>query len=310
MKIHNLEYLIDIAHTQSINYSAERFYISQQSMSRAIQSMETELGCKLLDRTYTGVSLTEAGKVVVEKGQLIVNLMQAIQDELVEIAESRREELTGELVIKGNFQAMSSIIPSVLSRFARHYPNVSLNIDGIGAYQVTRAVYQKEADIGLVGIAPKTVGGQADYQAMLQELAVKKLYEDDILICLSKSLSLAQRDYLEPKDLLRVPQINYGYQPPVNELLFARTGMPKQLLATTSIDLFKKTIRQGLGFGLSNGLDARLNYSKLERQDIAFLPLHHEDNRLVYLLLMRAEKASDPLLKAFAASVESFIASL
>ena len=63
---------------------------------------------------------------------------------------------------------------------------------------MTRAVYQKEADIGLVGIAPKTISEPADYQAMLQELAVKKLYEDNILICLSKSLSLAQRDYLEP----------------------------------------------------------------------------------------------------------------
>lgn len=310
MKIHNLEYLIDIAHTQSINYSAERFFISQQSMSRAIQSMEAELGCKLLNRTYTGVSLTEAGKVVVEKGQLIVNLMQAIREDLTEIEESGREKLAGELIIKGNFQAMSSIIPSVLSRFARHYPNVSLNIDGIGAYQVTQAVYQGEADIGILGIAPKTIREPADYQMMLEQLNVKKLYEDDILICLSKSLSLSQRDYLEPKDLLRVPQINYGHQPPVNELLFAHTGMPKQLLATTSIDLFKKTIRQGLGFGLSNGLDARLNYSKLERQDIAFLPLHHEDNRIAYLLLIRSAKAEDPLCQAFAASVESFISSL
>ncbi len=310
MKIHYLEYLIDIAHTQSINFSAERFFISQQSMSRAIKSMESELGCKLLNRTYTGVSLTEAGKVVVEKGQLMVNLMQAIRDDLMEIEESKREELTGELVIKGNFQAMSSIIPSALARFARRYPKVSLNIDGIGAYQVTQAVYQGQADLGVVGIAPKTVRDIADYQMMLEALDVQKLYEDDILICLSKSLSLAQRDYLEPKDLLRVPQISYGFQPPVNEILFARTGQPKQLLATTSIDLYKKTIRQGLGFGLSNGLDARLNYSKLERQDVAFLPLHHEDNHIIYLLLQRAEKKADPLCQAFAASVEDFISSL
>ena len=123
-------------------------------------------------------------------------------------------------------------------------------------------------------------------------------------------MTLSQRDYLEPKDLLRVPQINYGHQPPVNELLFAQTGLPKQLLATTSIDLFKKTIRQGLGFGLSNGLDARLNYSKLERQDMAFVPLHHEDNRLIYLLLERPERTQNRLHQAFAASVEGFISHL
>ena len=111
MKIHYLQYLVDIASTGSINFSAERFFITQQSMSRAIKSMEEELGVKLLERTYTGVSLTEAGKVVVEKGQLIVNLMQAITEELAEIEEAPREKLCGRLTVRSNFQAMSSIIP-------------------------------------------------------------------------------------------------------------------------------------------------------------------------------------------------------
>ena len=50
MKIHYLEYLIDIAHTQSINFSAERFFIYKKSMSRPIKSMETEQGCKQQNR--------------------------------------------------------------------------------------------------------------------------------------------------------------------------------------------------------------------------------------------------------------------
>ena len=59
-----LLYLIDIAKTNSINATAKRMFSSQQAVSESIKHLENELNCTILNRSKTGVSLTDDGKYV------------------------------------------------------------------------------------------------------------------------------------------------------------------------------------------------------------------------------------------------------
>ena len=64
MRTEQLIYLIDIAKTGSINNTAQRLFTSQQSISESIKKLENELGCTILNRSKTGVTLTEDGLYV------------------------------------------------------------------------------------------------------------------------------------------------------------------------------------------------------------------------------------------------------
>ena len=62
MKIEQIVYFLDIAQTQSISRTAERYFISQQAVSDAMKRLEQEFSCQLLRRKKNGVALTEEAK--------------------------------------------------------------------------------------------------------------------------------------------------------------------------------------------------------------------------------------------------------
>ena len=60
-----LYYLTRVAHYQSLSIAAQELHVSQPALSQGIKTLEKQLGAKLLERTYKGVTLTKEGKEVV-----------------------------------------------------------------------------------------------------------------------------------------------------------------------------------------------------------------------------------------------------
>ena len=61
MTLTQLRYVIAIAETKSINKAAEQLYVSQPSLTSAVQELEKELGIILFNRSGRGVTLTNDG---------------------------------------------------------------------------------------------------------------------------------------------------------------------------------------------------------------------------------------------------------
>ena len=61
MTLQQLNYIITISETGSINKAAERLYVSQPSLTSAIKELERELGIVVFNRTGKGVTLTAEG---------------------------------------------------------------------------------------------------------------------------------------------------------------------------------------------------------------------------------------------------------
>lgn len=61
MTLNQLNYIITIAESGSINKAAEQLYISQPSLTGAVQDLERELGITLFHRSGRGVTLTGDG---------------------------------------------------------------------------------------------------------------------------------------------------------------------------------------------------------------------------------------------------------
>ena len=61
MEFKHIEYFIKASRFKSMSQAAEAMYISQQALSKCMQNLEAELGCKLFCRTSKGSSLTDEG---------------------------------------------------------------------------------------------------------------------------------------------------------------------------------------------------------------------------------------------------------
>lgn len=72
MNIKHLEHLLALADTGSFSRAAEKLFITQSALSRSIQSLEDDLGGKVLDRIGKRNELTPLGRDVVSRARHIV----------------------------------------------------------------------------------------------------------------------------------------------------------------------------------------------------------------------------------------------
>ena len=80
MTLTQLNYIITIAETKSINKAAEKLYVSQPSLTSAVQELEKELGLTLFYRSGRGVTLTNDGAEFLLYARQLYSQYEGIMD--------------------------------------------------------------------------------------------------------------------------------------------------------------------------------------------------------------------------------------
>jgi len=78
MTIQQLQYVSEIAKTGSVSKAAKNLYLSQPNISNAVKKLEAELGITIFERTPAGMSLTLAGRKLVQKAASIIKDIEEI----------------------------------------------------------------------------------------------------------------------------------------------------------------------------------------------------------------------------------------
>ncbi|MFD9733312.1 LysR family transcriptional regulator [Umezawaea sp. NPDC059074] len=123
--VRQLECFIAVAEELHIGRAAARLRMTQPPLTRRIARLEREVGARLFLRTATGVELTEAGSVLLERAHRIVQLT----DHAVERTRLADAGHQGSLVV-GYFGALIfGLIPRVLRSFHDRHPEVELVLE-------------------------------------------------------------------------------------------------------------------------------------------------------------------------------------
>src|SRR5689334_12576631 len=64
MELRQLEYFVAVAEEANFTRASERVHIAQSGVSAQVRRLERELGAELLDRTPSGVRVTDVGAAV------------------------------------------------------------------------------------------------------------------------------------------------------------------------------------------------------------------------------------------------------
>ena len=91
MTLQQLHYAIVIAETKSINKAAEILYISQPSLTSAIQELENSLGIVIFNRSRRGVTLTNDGKEFILYAKQVYGLYEQLEMKYSKDAERKEK---------------------------------------------------------------------------------------------------------------------------------------------------------------------------------------------------------------------------
>lgn len=124
---HRLRVLVEVAHAGSITAAAERLSFTPPALSQQLTKLEREVGVLLVERGRTGVSLTEAGTVLLEHGERVLGELRD--------AEAAVRALAGEPPAQLSLGAFASagkvLLPHTLALFGHEHPHVRLSLSDI-----------------------------------------------------------------------------------------------------------------------------------------------------------------------------------
>lgn len=158
MDIRNLELFLHLSQSLHFGRTADAMAVSPSTLSRAIQRLEQELGCELLDRDNRSVTLTPAGQQLQQFAQGWLSDWQTMREQL----RHSESPLQGRLRLFCSVTASYFLLPDILARFRTRYPQLELRLEtGDPALAIDKVLHD-ESDLA-IGARPDALPAKLDF---------------------------------------------------------------------------------------------------------------------------------------------------
>lgn len=197
MNLRRLRYFSVLAECLHFGKAAEMLSITQPPLSRQIKELEDELGVALFNRNKRNVALTPQGRYLYIEIQKILGQMQRLQRSVQKFD----DRISGPISIGYVGAAMHCILPDLLSRLCRAYPEVNTVLEEISPERQVKAIRDGELDVGFVR-APLE----------LNDVQVKTVYEEKFALVLPKHSEFDGDVRKKLRELADEPFISFAHR--------------------------------------------------------------------------------------------------
>ena len=142
---YSVRLFVSAARAGSIVRAAELEHIAPSALSRRLADLEHAFDTPLLVRSPRGITLTDAGRLVLARGERIDEELQA----LVREVQIESGEVRGTVRLYANMSAVIGFLPERLQRFMTTHPGVTVSLHEEDTRDVLRACLDDRADVGV-----------------------------------------------------------------------------------------------------------------------------------------------------------------
>ncbi|SDD43457.1 LysR family transcriptional regulator [Pedobacter soli] len=148
IELRHFKYFQVLAEELKFRKAADRLFISQPGLSRQIKQMEEIFNAQLFDRTKKKVTLTEAGIYLKTEVDFLFSHIENIKKQLNDINEGKQ----GELRIGFLGSAAQKIVPELIFRLNKDFPEIRTNLDEMTNKLQIELLEKDMLDVGFVRI--------------------------------------------------------------------------------------------------------------------------------------------------------------
>jgi DNA-binding transcriptional LysR family regulator len=276
MDIRHLEYFSEVAKHLSFTKAASTLHVSQPSISKAIKSLEEELGVPLFYRSSKQLELTDAGKAVLVNTKNVLEAFYNLTSELSDIMELKKGEIRiGIPPIVG-----ASFFSKLISQFKESYPSVEITLTEVGTKIIKQGVEDGSLDIGLICNLP----------IPNDSFELVQLLKDPLMVIVHRDNPLAAKRILHFSDLEEEPFILYRKDFSLHDRIIdecAKNGFhPNVVCESSQKDFMIELVEAKLGVAL---LPSKI-CSVLASQEIRALPLQNSEIDLELGMIWKKNK--------------------
>jgi DNA-binding transcriptional LysR family regulator len=293
MDLFQLETFLAVAEERSFSRAATRLHRTQPAVSQAIAKLEAELGEVLLERSSRDGTLTDAGEVLREYAQKLLNLRSEATGALNELRELHR----GRLNLAANEYTCLYLLP-LLDEFRRRNPRIKVTVQRALASRISDDVLIHSVEIGVLSFRPDD-----------EQIRSVVVYRDELDFVVNPKSPLAKLEEVSIRQLGAQNFIAHNISSPQRQKVidtFRRHKTPLRMgVELPSLEAIKRFVEMGNGVALVPGLTVRTELASgaLVRVRVKELQLERK-LRLVY----RRQASLSHVAVAFLKIVEEYAA--
>jgi DNA-binding transcriptional LysR family regulator len=275
MDIQLLETFLVVCEERNLSRAAARLFRTQPAITRQIQTLEEQLGVRLLERNSRGVRPTAQGEELRERCARILSDLHGLKE-----IGSEAEGPGGELVIACSDTVACHFLAPLLGRFAKECPRVQLRIESGVTPGIVNLVERGSCELGFVLLPLRNprldlmpvlryrhVAVFSKGQAPLEsETTVRSLCEMPLVLLTRDSATRRSFD----------------------EAVSAKGLQPHRILEVGSVSVQKAMIRAGMGAGILP------DYALESSDDLDRWPIQGSHEKTLALCRLRSKNPSRP----------------
>jgi len=271
MDLAQLEVFLAVAKEGRFSRAAEKLYRTQSAVSQTIRKLEEELGEPLFDRSSREGVLTDAGQVLREYAEKLLNLRTDAQEALVELRELHK----GKLVIAANELTVLYLLP-VVAEFRRLHPMIKVSVLRALGSHIPDDLLRHNVELGLLTYDPQ--------EPQLHSVVV---YQDELAFVVPPTHPLASQKQVSIRQLGAESFVAHIVQSPYREKViqaFRKHKTPLHMdIELPTLQAIKRYLVMGHGVALlpEISVEGELVRGELVRIPVKELQLHRK-LRLIY----------------------------
>jgi len=301
MNIRQVEIFQKVMSCGSVTKAAHILSISQPAVSKHLKLMEHDVGFVLFERKGNQLEPTLEALALFEQVDQIYTGMDALS----RFAEDLRDNQLGELSVAAMPLLAHRWLPSIIGKFAKEHPAVSLSVPIRSTEWVARAVAAGRADIGLGLVRSNDLGVISE---PLMKLPLVAVFEQGHKLSSDATLKFSD---LVGHDLITLS--NFDRWPlELNDILASNSVRPKRRLEVFTAHIACELALHGAGVAIvdlmtaldfrDKGLRVRTFDTDISFQIMLLRPKHRRETRVASSLkekiTLKAQATESQILKA------------
>lgn len=299
MDLAQLQVFLTVARERSFSRAAEKLFRTQPAVSIVIRKLEESVGQPLFARGAHDAKLTDAGELLREYAERMLNLRDEIRKGMEDLKGLRR----GQLSLGVNESSIHALLPA-LARLRRRHPGVHIKVHRIFSRDIPREVLNYRLDYGVISYAPQD-----------QNLSAAEIFRDELAFVVPPRHRLARRRSVSITELGEETFVAHIVESPFRWRviqLFEKHKVPLNMrVELPTIESIKRFVQMGMGVAIvprmcvrwevEQGTLVELRIRQLKIPRYLFLIFRrgsrhsHVGNELVQLL--RAGRAAPPAME-------------
>jgi len=203
-RLRHVELIAELHDCRSILKASKRLSLTQPTVTKALQDVESTLGVKLFERSNRGLEPTPYGEIFARHAKIVLAQLRHAAEEL----ESLRAGYSGKVTVGTLLAASASILPDAIALLKKQRPGVAISVV-VGTYDILMPSL-------LVGDLDMVLGRLPE-EGRSRALVYEEFYAEPICVVSRRAHPLARRRRLNLRDLS-----NEGWVLPLPETALRR----------------------------------------------------------------------------------------